>query len=164
MNELLPYQQRLLEERDWVSSKEQKLSNFIAFNENFNQLEEEEKEDLTSQLGFMRLYLAALNRRIGRLHQPTDADSFDLEEVYDKQIDPLMSQIIDICKAHQMPMIASFCYAKGREKDDPSRIDMCSTLLPRGNWQTPEYKEAANIIQNGASCRPKAVACAITHK
>ncbi|MES0444938.1 MAG: hypothetical protein ABUJ92_00195 [Desulfobacterales bacterium] len=32
----------------------------------------------------------------------------DLEEVYDNEISPLMKQILDICKKHEMPMFAEF--------------------------------------------------------
>lgn len=37
--------------------------------------------------------------------------SFDLEKVYDEEITPLMTKIIDICKAHKLPMFASFLYS-----------------------------------------------------
>lgn len=33
---------------------------------------------------------------------------WDLEQIYDEQISPLMKQIFDICEAHKMPMLASF--------------------------------------------------------
>lgn len=35
---------------------------------------------------------------------------YDLEAVYDEQIEPLMAQILAICKQHRMPMFASFAY------------------------------------------------------
>ena len=34
------------------------------------------------------------------------------EEVYDKQIAPLMTKIIEICKKHKLPVFASFEYDK----------------------------------------------------
>ncbi len=40
-------------------------------------------------------------------------DDYDLEQVYDEQIAPLMAQIIAICKEHQLPMVASFAYRHG---------------------------------------------------
>ena len=43
---------------------------------------------------------------------------FNLEHVYDEQIAPLMSQIIDICKAHELPMFATFLYANDSESED----------------------------------------------
>lgn len=46
---------------------------------------------------------------------------YDNELLYDEQIQPLMAQIIEICKANRIPMAASFEYA-------PS--EFCSTLIP----------------------------------
>lgn len=45
---------------------------------------------------------------------------FDLEKVYDEEIHPLMAQIIEICKKHEMPMFATFEFANG---------SFCTTLL-----------------------------------
>ncbi|MEH4661078.1 hypothetical protein [Phytobacter diazotrophicus] len=50
---------------------------------------------------------------------------FDLEQVYDEQINPLMTQIIAICKEHQMPMVCSFAY----KNDDETGVSCCSTAL-----------------------------------
>lgn len=44
----------------------------------------------------------------------------DNESIYDEQIAPLMSQIIAICKRHEIPMAATFEYAPG---------DFCSTAI-----------------------------------
>jgi hypothetical protein len=44
----------------------------------------------------------------------------DNEKIYDEQIAPLMSQIIEICKANNIPMFADFQYAK---------FDFCTTLV-----------------------------------
>ena len=52
------------------------------------------------------------------------ADKFDLESVYDEQIAPLMTQIIDICKRHSLPMAATFEYATE---------DFCTTTIPCDN-------------------------------
>lgn len=35
----------------------------------------------------------------------------DLEKIYDEQISPLMQQIIEICKNHDIPMFADFQYS-----------------------------------------------------
>lgn len=48
-------------------------------------------------------------------------DEHDHEDVYDAQIAPLMTQIIDVCKAHDLPMSATFEYATRK---------YCSTHLP----------------------------------
>lgn len=47
--------------------------------------------------------------------------ALDNEAIYDQEIAPLMSQIIDICKKHQIPMFATFEYAPG---------SFCDTFLP----------------------------------
>ena len=46
---------------------------------------------------------------------------YDNELLYDEQIQPLMAQIIEICKVNRIPMAASFEYATG---------EFCSTLIP----------------------------------
>lgn len=45
----------------------------------------------------------------------------DLEQVYDDEISPLMSQIIAICKKHEMPMFATFQYKDNEDEQDASR-------------------------------------------
>ena len=85
-------------------------------------------------------------------------DVYDMEDVYDKQISPLIKSIIEICKRHKMPMLATFCYAKGREHDDPDGVSYATTAIPRGERQTPEILEALRIVRGGASCRPRAMA------
>ena len=47
----------------------------------------------------------------------------DNESVYDEQIFPLVQQIIEICKANRIPMVATFEYATER---------FVSTLIPVG--------------------------------
>lgn len=36
--------------------------------------------------------------------------SFDLEHVYDEQIDPLVREIMRICQRHHIPAVMSFLY------------------------------------------------------
>jgi hypothetical protein len=50
---------------------------------------------------------------------------FDLEAVYDSEIAPLMKRIIDICKAHKLPMFSTFLYAS----DAQDGHDLCTTNL-----------------------------------
>jgi hypothetical protein len=62
----------------------------------------------------------------------------DLEQVYDEQILPLMRQILDICKEHEMPMVASFNYQ--------DEMLCTSAILPKES--APEcLKRALRIIQ-----------------
>lgn len=54
------------------------------------------------------------------------------EQVYDELISPLMTQIIAICKEHQLPMFAEFQY---------SDTDFCKTaiILPGGHPVLQHY-------------------------
>jgi len=52
-------------------------------------------------------------------------ENFDLEQVYDEQIAPLVAQIIEICKEHKMPFGAQFMYA---HTDDEGE-QVCSTFM-----------------------------------
>ena len=51
-------------------------------------------------------------------------EDFDLIDVYETQIRPLMDQILDICQKHRMPMVAGF---HGRRKGDDN--DTCVSYL-----------------------------------
>ncbi|HBC7418503.1 TPA: hypothetical protein KEY88_001161 [Serratia marcescens] len=50
---------------------------------------------------------------------------FDLENVYDEQISPLMQKIIAICQENNMPMIASFAFENCEERN----LGCCTTIL-----------------------------------
>ena len=72
---------------------------------------------------------------------------FDLESVYDRDVAPLMAKIIAICQAHKMPMIASFCYARGRDVDDPSGLGLCTSYVSRSPDDTiPEFVQSLRAI------------------
>lgn len=77
--------------------------------------------------------------------EPKAPEVFDLEAVYDEQIAPLMSQIIAVCKAHRLPMIASFNY---RSTEDAH--DTCDTLLAFEERDAPDYPRALATIRGGA--------------
>lgn len=51
---------------------------------------------------------------------------FDLEKVYDEQINPLMDKIIAICKEHKLSFVASFQYN--------SKGDVCSSAFLRRSF------------------------------
>lgn len=65
---------------------------------------------------------------------------YDLEEVYDEQIAPLMARILEICKASEMPMIASFAYRTG---------SFCSSALHFNDRPVERYEVAQKIITQG---------------
>ena len=73
-------------------------------------------------------------------------ESFDLEAIYDSEIAPLMTQIIGICKTHGMPMVASFVYAN----DGNGGEDLCTSLIPRGEWLPPEFEAFVKAIKRPA--------------
>lgn len=43
---------------------------------------------------------------------------FNLEQIHDEQIAPLMAKIIEICRENHMPMLATFNYAHGNGDDE----------------------------------------------
>jgi hypothetical protein len=70
-------------------------------------------------------------------------EHYNLENVYDEQISPLMTQIIDICKENNLPMIASFAYENCEEKG----LGCCTTALTFENRAIKEFAEAASVIR-----------------
>lgn len=56
--------------------------------------------------------------------EPMNPDS---EAIYDTYIAPLMSHIIDMCKQHRIPMLATFQYCDDSHPDGPG---MCTTRIP----------------------------------
>ena len=66
-----------------------------------------------------------------------EKEKFDLEKVYDEQINPLMAQIIEVCKQHNMPFIASFQYASDG-KDDHQLCTSC--MLPKERPVAPSLE------------------------
>ncbi len=67
---------------------------------------------------------------------------FDLEAVYDDKISPLMKQIIEICREHEMPMVASFCY----RRDEEGGNDVANTTLPFDDRQPERLAHATNAV------------------
>jgi hypothetical protein len=54
------------------------------------------------------------------------SEAFDLEAIYDAEIAPLMTKIIEVCQAHKMPVFATFLY-----RNDPitGGNGLCTTNL-----------------------------------
>lgn len=67
---------------------------------------------------------------------------FDLEEVYDEQISPLMAQIIEICHTHQMPIIFSVCYSWDEEQGH----GLCTTHILFEGRSPEAFYEAYNAL------------------
>ena len=70
-------------------------------------------------------------------------DYYNLESVYDEEISPLMQQIIAICKAHNLPMVASFAYENCGEKG----VGCCTTTLTFKGRHIKEFAEATSVIR-----------------
>ena len=51
------------------------------------------------------------------------------EEAYDTHISPLMTQIIALCKEHDIPMLATFQYNDDRGEEG-AETKLCTTALP----------------------------------
>jgi hypothetical protein len=80
--------------------------------------------------------------------------NWDLEHIYDTEIAPLMSRIIEICKANNLPMFATFVYANGEDdgedycttyvvsaKPQEQKAILAAILLP-AHYEWPEEREA----------------------
>jgi hypothetical protein len=52
----------------------------------------------------------------------------DNEAIYDEQISPLMAQILEVCKAHDIPMVASFQLTPVDE--DGNGPMLCTSAIP----------------------------------
>jgi hypothetical protein len=69
---MLPHQQRVIDERDQLAERLDKLRAFIEANPKngtvslFQSLDEQERNDLQSQANYMTMYLSVLYRRIAR--------------------------------------------------------------------------------------------------
>lgn len=73
----------------------------------------------------------------------TEMQPYDLEAVYDAEIAPLMTRIIEICNRHKMPMLATFVYAH----DETSHL--CTTNLLRDDWTPQDVEAARHMIKEG---------------
>lgn len=65
------------------------------------------------------------------------------EQIYDEKIASLMTQIIGICKEHEIPMVASFHI--------PNDVDpnlACTTALAVREWGAPEqFGRAVSVLR-----------------
>lgn len=84
--------------------------------------------------------------------------AYDKESVYDEKIAPLMEQIIEICKAEELPMVASFYI----QSADISRLEgemVVSTIIPAKDNTPGAFKEIERVLYP----RTYAIAVTITH-
>lgn len=72
------------------------------------------------------------------------------EAIYDAQISPLMTQIIDICKENKIPMLADF--GLGFSEEESAKQLKCTTvLLAEDSEPSPEQIRAAGILYNATN-------------
>lgn len=81
-------------------------------------------------------------------------EHWDKESVYDNEISPLMTQIIAICKKHEMPIVCSVQYCD-TEEDGPG---FCTTTITNFAHACEKMQEL-----NRAHQPRRAVAIAETH-
>ncbi len=76
-----------------------------------------------------------MNERIGE-------PEYDLEDVYDNEISPLMATVIDVCNRVGMPMVATFAC---RNHEDVG-LDLCTSSISRSGWQPSVIRKATKVI------------------
>ncbi len=75
------------------------------------------------------------------------SELFCKEEVYDREISPLIKKVIDICKENEIPMLASFNY----ENDKDEGEGYCTTNLFFPKRKTQTLVAANSIIRSGVN-------------
>lgn len=85
---------------------------------------------------------------------------YDKEKIYDKEIYPLMEQIINICKENDVQMLFS-CYLR---TDDEGELS-CDTYLESEEQNCGKLQDAAKVITSGYLVqKPFFMATTITNK
>lgn len=70
------------------------------------------------------------------------AQKMNREQVYDEKIAPLMTRIIDVCKQHEIPCVASFHLPT--VEDNGLR---CTSIVWLESWQVPDdFRRAAAAV------------------
>lgn len=80
------------------------------------------------------------------------AQPFDKEEVHDRLVAPLVSELIRVCKENGLPLVLSVCY---RQAEDGEQ-SFCTTILPGTDsegerWQPWQFSKAYDAIFKGGS-------------
>lgn len=70
---------------------------------------------------------------------------YNHEDIYDKEISPLMKQIIDICNTHKIPMMCSFAY----KNTNDIGFYCCDTILNSyENRMVQDFHDAYSLLYN----------------
>lgn len=60
------------------------------------------------------------------------------EQVYDEQVNPLMAEVISICKEHEIAFLASFALGFDPDGDDPDNQILCTSTGLDKQREPPE--------------------------
>lgn len=92
---------------------------------------------------------------------------FDKEEIYDKEIAPLMAKIIEVCKRENLPMTSQF-YLKQQhpEAESENAAMFCTTVvIPKKEEMFEEHhqhmKYVAEAMRYGPNGKPFVMATTI---
>jgi hypothetical protein len=66
------------------------------------------------------------------------------EAIYDAEINPLVAKIIDLCRLHKIPMVASFQFA---DATHPRGLGFCTTRLPF-DGESPKLDTIARFLMD----------------
>lgn len=69
------------------------------------------------------------------------------EEVYDSEISPLMGKIIELCQAHDIPILASFDLDDDRDAEERPGLCCTTAIIPPN--ASLGMKKACQVIKNG---------------
>ncbi|MED1851860.1 hypothetical protein P4V33_09370 [Brevibacillus borstelensis] len=85
--------------------------------------------------------------------------NYDKEKVYDERISPLMAQILNICRAEGIPMVATFYIQSADVNADGARLYCTSRICPPDN--TPPHFYAISECAVSGGERPMVAAFAV---
>ena len=67
---------------------------------------------------------------------PDDHEVTQREAIYDREISPLVTRIIALCKEHDIPRIASFDLDDDRDSEERNGLKCSTAILPRNASKT----------------------------
>jgi len=89
---------------------------------------------------------------------------YDKESIYDEQISPLMTQIIEICKKEDIPMAFQF-YLKEADGENKEPLYCTTFLVPAKAEMNPDVydhlKKVCEVMKHGPNGKPVVLAMTI---
>lgn len=73
--------------------------------------------------------------------------STEREKVYDAELFPLMARLIEICKAHDIPLLASFQLDDERDPKAATGFFCITAILPEDS--APALRMSAQLVREG---------------